>query len=1634
MNSKQPFTVILISILLIANLGKVKAQCPGIYFTVNDSNSCINQILTYKAFNVPAQTKYTWYLGQDTILGNNLDTVKIGYISEGTYDISLKLEFKNGGGCHIIKNKFVTVNQLPDKPTVNIDKTNLCNIDEVATFSNNQKNISSYDWTIGQILYSDTGNTIQHKFIRNGYFSVGITVRDFNGCQNSARYDSVILVERPPIVKTELKDTAVCDSFTLFLRPTYNLYGQDNFKFDWQTTGGNPNGSGLKYPSKIYYGKSGTYGINLTLISEGNCKFEYPFKDSIRIGKSVEFKVTKNISAPCNTQTVDYEISNQSSLIGNLKWDFFGDSISYSVVNNVAKVTYKKSGLYKYTISHNDNGCLSTYEDSNLINTFQLQARFNLDHYCNCNFPDTIVLSNNSIIKNPNEAKYKWEVSNQNNEIIATSTLKNPKIAITKAGIYSLKLQVEDASGCIDTLVKHNYYRNEPIKLGISAKPKIACVNTDVLFEIDSACTHTFKEAIWYFYNDKGEQIAKSTDDAPIQKFSKLGKYSAKLIYKSTNNCIDSVFIDDVVTIDSLQNVTFSLSDTIVCAGAVITGSIRFEPKGIEPKINWTLNHSSNASTNIIGTPIIGQANEFILKTEKTGIYNMTVEVDAGKGCSNTLTKSNFVKVSGLTTAISADATTGCLPFSTVLRAQVLKNEYYKDPTNNSLKYLWQIDPNSDTKLKEPTKNFTNVSINKIGNYNIRLDVTNSDGCSETIIKRDVFNFDFKSHFEIDSITCEGITLQATNTTIGDNKYSWFSSNGSVNFISNTNAKNPYFKFKTPGLHQIYLVAEAPSGCTDTFYKTIDVRPFKFDFTVKDNQPKCTPAQYSFLVSRTNVDSFTWNFGDGNTIVSDQSGIAHIYDLGKVRPFRNEFDIELIASNNVGCRDTITKQKLIKVLGPNPTFAALNKIGCNPHLVEFVDSTEQVEKFYFNFNDGSPLDSVSFKNHLYTKNDTNKLYQVYKPYIIASDKNKCFVSYQPEDSIVVYELPKVRFNTNSNYGCAPYTVSFNNNSKYGVKYYWDFENDGVIDDTTKNPVHTFGPGTFSVKLIAENKIGCKDSLILSRLIRVTEPPTAIFTVSDTLLCPNKPINFNDLSTGKYNIQSRKWYFEGDSNGDSSTQQFTIYNYADTGLYTIKLIVTDVNNCTDTLIKPNIISILDSLPVNKPKIQYLTVSENIGVKLFFNPAKEIGFKENQIFKNGNINSPVWASGTASKNNVFLNDLDVNTTTVGYQLRLIDACEVPDRISNMHKSIYLNVSRNDKPYARISWTPYVGWDTLNQYYIYRSTTGGTYKRIATIPATDTFFVDVKVCDNEYTYLVAAEHPTLGYTSYSNSFNFNPYYKIPKDTLVVELVTVSKGKAWVYWFNNSNLGVKEYFIDRYDEYTGWVGEVHSTNDTFFSDSTVEIQNFSYKYRVWYRDFCNERNPSGNHGSTLHLQAELVNNSDFVYTWNSYQNWINGINNYIIETASHKDSAYTKLAEVNALDTQYIHKNKALNSDSSFYVRVKAIRNNFSDTSVSNAIQVQPLPNIFIPNAFSPNGDGVNDFFKLDGIGFQRSDTSQFSISIYNRWGQMVYSSNTYGQFWDGKFNQEQCPSDIYRYVIYIKGINNMKYYFDGNIHILY
>lgn len=113
-------------------------------------------------------------------------------------------------------------------------------------------------------------------------------------------------------------------------------------------------------------------------------------------------------------------------------------------------------------------------------------------------------------------------------------------------------------------------------------------------------------------------------------------------------------------------------------------------------------------------------------------------------------------------------------------------------------------------------------------------------------------------------------------------------------------------------------------------------------------------------------------------------------------------------------------------------------------------------------------------------------------------------------------------------------------------------------------------------------------------------------------------------------------------------------------------------------------------------------------------------------------------------------------------------------------------------------------------------------------------------------------------------------------------------------------------------------------------------------------------------------------------------------------------------------------------FRIMLKVTTDGGCTDSVTKVLRVITNSSLYIPSAFTPNGDGDNDVF---GVSYANIAKGFFSMSIYNRWGMKVFETENPEAFWDGN----GCPQGTYVYVVNYKSIDANKKELIGAVTLL-
>jgi gliding motility-associated-like protein len=257
------------------------------------------------------------------------------------------------------------------------------------------------------------------------------------------------------------------------------------------------------------------------------------------------------------------------------------------------------------------------------------------------------------------------------------------------------------------------------------------------------------------------------------------------------------------------------------------------------------------------------------------------------------------------------------------------------------------------------------------------------------------------------------------------------------------------------------------------------------------------------------------------------------------------------------------------------------------------------------------------------------------------------------------------------------------------------------------------------------------------------------------------------------------------------------------------------------------------------------------------------------------------------------------------------------------------------------------------------------------------------------------------------------------IPELISASienRNEVEVNW--KENPVAKEYNLYRNETQVATVSEI-------FYKETYQTPAATYTVRAV--NVCNEESRESNPGRLIHLAGTQQENNLALVEWTAYEEWPQGVASYILEayTEGPNSTGIGDFKALNVLGTEIRNtEDPEYRQDMAAQkcYRITAISTSDQDIiSHSNTLCLPYTPVFFVPTAFSPNGDGLNDAFVPYSLGM-----SNFTMRIFNRWGEKIFE----GQNWDGKIKEVTVMPGSYQYVIEGKTIEGLNLHAKGSV----
>lgn len=1602
---------LLIFVLSLSLTLTAYSQCSNLSIASDKQTVCAPELTSFSVLNANDSCSFLWNLGYDWSNGGRT-TVAL-YEQADTLDIIVIVTYPSGSQCTLQEQNFIVVHKKPE-PVIDLSKAILCNGPDELTFTDLSSNIASRNWIIDGTNYKNAASSINHKFTTSGTKSISIIVIDSFGCQGLIQYKDTIKVYESPAIDFYADVTKGCTPLSTQIYVEEDPSLAFNTNYSWLLNGSSKDSANGATTSELIYSSPGKYDLGLNVEVANGCTYSIIKKEFIKVADAVALSLSIANTDVCVNTPVTITL-NESAIYGNSTWTFSGISTSNTEIDNLHhSVSPQESGLLNIHLVNTYNGCKSTLDTSIYISTKGIKANFSSTDNYHCQVPHKVHLSNTSPIAD-DSVDFIWNIYKKDSLIHTANTLHDSMEFFVLPAKYDVELIAISSNGCTDTLRKNGFIYQDSLYANFKPIPEIACIGQEIQFSNNTKASTYLEEDLfnWTFYGLNGNTLDSSNQREPSMTYYDTGFYTVRLIGYNNYNCIDTLELNSIQIIDPIPG--FSITDSIVCLGEKIHAIAQTAPSVELMRHNWTLTHlASHKTKSFSGTEV-----EF--KPWDPGEYQLLYSFQIENGCYKE--DSISIYVNGISGEISLEDMQSCAPYLAQPQFVSQYNYHYGNSETN-ISYNWSVVPSQSVLLSNGNYAIPNITFQKNGSYTINLEVENSTQCKSKINLSTIQVGPTAKFSILNKNICYGDTLYIKNRSVNENtNYNYQLKNNSNYELFYTQTFDKLL-VRDSGNFTLDLIAEMDSQCQDTASLKFNVIKVVADFSSTDTFLKCAPVYVQFQNKSINYDSLFWDFGDGSKFATTENSAGTIYKNNT--DSIDGFDVQLIATNKFGCKDTSTKVDFVVVSGPRPKFSMSNTSGCETAEVSFENLSKGGTHILIDYKDGSPLDS-SLSKHTFNKLSDASVEKFF-PVLFVSDDNGCVASYKSKTPVTLYKNPTAKFSLpDLNSACAPYLLELPNESENFNSSNWFLNSNWLSSDKDLNsPINKHGDNT--ITLHVSNSHACVDSISANFTIYGAAD---IALVLDDTLCLHKQLDFKALVNYDPQIDTTDlqivWNFgEENTAGNSVNNNFNPqFTYNTPGFKTVKINVTTSRGCTTK--KSKSFDIRGPQDLESPQINYLSFVEGYDLMLNHQASTDAHFS---AYKYERSDGEVFINSAQTKAN-WINEFTTKPDSVlCYDINILDECGMDGLKSVKHCFMYLHVQSLSPFSNTLNWTKYVGWQNVSAYRIFRrSSTLADFDLIATVDADINEFTDKGLCDIDYEYFIQALDASSDAKSNSFTVSQRPIIVSNNFKSAIKSASVKADKLIeINWDKSEFSHFDHYRLTKYDEANRLISSI-DLQDNYYLDYDVLTSEYSYIYTIQEVDQCGSLNEAGRIGKTMLLKASYDNNKlESNLSWTAYEEWENGVETYLIklETAG-------IIARVSSNSTSYIDHEYHDELSGEYCYQIIAI-NAQGDSSYSNKVCVNGDPISFIPNAFSPNSDGLNESFKpVCRFVNHQGEVFGYQMEVYNRWGQLIFQSNDLINGWDGRYNEVPCAQGAYLYDIQYRGADNRIYHHHGTVTIV-
>ncbi len=1192
------------------------------------------------------------------------------YSEPGSYNVSLKTNNVFGCTSEIENYNLIIVSQISASFTSAIIDTLAGCPNFTIQFENTTTNAVKYLWRFDGGITSTSPNPVA-SFATNGQVSAYVTAWDDNGC-----YSTTSELIAAPWIYCEVDfdgpggSTILPDSLFDYHNFINLCSAPTEIKFanpasdakSWNWDFGDGTKSTEKTPSHVYQNE-GIYHVDIIVeFNNGNIDTLESYTEVVIQSPDIDYDYVVN--EVCGNYEVQF--SSLDSDASFWDWDF-GDGTNSDEKDPVKIFT--NSGVFQVQLKTRDT---LTCEVQIVKNVIIGNPYLQFDYSSNICQGETISIKHN--IEGFN--KFSWDFGD--GVIVNT---EEPSHVYAKRGTYSVKLTLEDKSGCFKEIELPNpVVVNDPVADFEITGKDTGCNSLPVKFKNNSIGANNWQ---WFFGND-----STSNNKNPTITYSS-GTFDVTLIAGQTG-CYDTLRKNNLIQVDYI-NADFSFTQNQVC----LPSEVVFTDKSTNA-ISWhwdfgdgnfsTAQNPIHSYTTVPGKPVI-------------------LTIENGTGCKTKINKylNPFYKPD-----FTSDVVSGCEPLEVNFNAD----------NKNTISWFWDFGDGNTAN----TKTVSHVYETK-GNYTVKLISESKSHCYDTLIKENYINVEgvkslFKANYS--ESTCVPFVVSFDNQSVGAIRYQWIFGDNST-----SSSPNPVHIYSTVGEFDVSLVSFNSAGCSDTLTlkNLVNATGPDTDFGMSDTSV-CYPQPIQFYDKSASSNSWKWFFGDGN--ISELQNPEYTY----TKPGR--YEITLLATDMNGCQQIASSKYVNVVPVPEAKFDVDDYDYCLPVTINVnnLSTNLQNESFTWDFGNDYETDSI---NPIVTYNQPG----MYTISLLVTNDDICDDTFIYKKEITVYdtayrEQPNVFVLTVANdesieMQYEPYQY---NNFKYEVVY----KNKNALEvfevcDTLRhsNSMKYNDSDVFTMKnsyaYKVQSHLYCNvpapiEELITYKSILLTS------TISETI---DNDIHLSWTAYKGHSFDNYSVIRSQDSGPwkDIDKVSSETLSYTDTedlcpGIYHYKILAVNLDNneyysASNTIeASPKENVFLDQ----KVDVIRTTIEEN---KYTYTEWKdpEIGPDKvlfYEILKSTDgVNYESIDKVPKGINSYFDQDVDIESKQYTYKIAVTNTCDVIGKESNTGSSINLQ-KQTDQYKNKLFWTPYSGWESgTSKYLLQRLNEYGQWEVVQIIDST-------------------------------------------------------------------------------------------------------------------------------------------------------------------------------------------------------------------------------------------------------------------------------------------------------------------------------